>query len=70
VTTLDYGDIFLHLAFAVLIIANGTFWIQREYHQHKNDPWRILTGLQSMLEWFVPAIVVPLALYAAFMYFY
>lgn len=60
---LDYPDIFLHLAAAVLILFNGMFWIWREYQQHREKPWKLFTSPQVFLEWFVPAAVVPAVLY-------
>jgi hypothetical protein len=64
VTILDYDDIFLHFGFAVLVLTNGAFWIQREYFQHRTDPRRLFTSPQVFLEWFVPAVGAPLVLYA------
>lgn len=63
---LDYTDIAIHLAAAILVLSNGAFWIGREYKQHKNNPWALFTHPQVFLEWFVPAIMAPLLLYAAY----
>lgn len=67
-TTLDYPDIALHLAAAILVLVNGAFWIGREAKQHRDNPWALFTRPQVFLEWFVPAICVPILLYMLAVY--
>ena len=63
--SLDWADIAIHAAVAVVVLANGTFWIKREINQHKDNPWRIFTSPQSLLEWFIPSVIIPMAMYFA-----
>lgn len=67
--TLDYFDIALHAAVAILVLGNGWFWIRREWKQKPDNPWRIFTSPQSFLEWFIPAIAVPFFMYIGAAYF-
>ena len=57
---MDYTDIALHGAAAIVVFANAMFWIWRETRQHRDRPWRIFTSWQSFLEWFVPSVIAPI----------
>lgn len=66
---LDWADIALHAAGAVVVLANGAFWITREVKQKPDNPWRIFTSAQCFMEWFVPSVAVPFFGYLGAAYF-